>query len=512
MTSEQPTFSDYQEAIRWFGAQVAQNWKPDSVGDVGAEPSVDERLIQYLWNDGMLVGRPLQTLRGKQVTILNPGDWNHEAGPDFRRAEIALDGRIAKGDIEIHVQASAWSGHRHGEDFEYNTVILHVFLENDDGKRADHLHNGRDLERLCLEPYFEPDFESLRQTLSPDEYPMGDTTRRGRCGEVIDAFDDPSLVRFLDLAGDQRLERKAARFEAQMSGESLDQVFYQALMTTLGHKSGKALYFLLAKRAPVAELLDHAADCEPADRPRLIEAILYHVGSLAPAGDETRPLDEEAQAYLDLINRHWSRVAGYFSDRIIPSTKRWYAGIRPVNFPCRRVAGVAHLLGQWRDRGPVSAVLDLLWQSVPGQINRKTVKRMAGQIENVLSVQIDHFWTRRYSWWGKLAPHPMSLIGKGQASSLLFNAVLPIALLWARREGDAEREATVLSIWRQFPRLPENRVVRLMQARLFGDGDRVKGLLTTEHRTQALFQIFEDCCNNYAVDCSQCSLVASNTG
>jgi hypothetical protein len=512
MGSDRRQFDNYEQALQWLGKRVAATWQAREVSEPAGgstAASVDERLVQCIWHDGLLIGRPLATVAGKPLAVSSPGDWNHEAGPDFRRAEILLDGRPVKGDIEIHLRSSDWTGHGHDRNFDYNSVVLHVFLTGDDEHKFDLLHNGRPIERLCLASYLEPDLDTLRQTIALDEYPVGEPGRRGRCHEAIESLDADSLAEILDLAGDRRLEEKTARFGAQLSGESLDQVFYQALMTSLGHKSGKTLYFLLAKRTPIAELADHAAECPAAERVRLIEAILYHVANLVPGGDRPEPLDEPSQAYLDSLNRHWSRVAGYFSDRIIPPTRRWYAGIRPVNFPCRRLAGMARLLGPWLERGLVNAVLEMLWQSAPPQPNRKSVRQMADGLSGVLGVEIEHYWTRRFVWGGKIAAHAQSLIGEGQARSILFNAVLPVALLWTRQRQDAVREALVFALWRNFPRLPENQIVRLMRERLFGDSERFAGLLATEHRNQALFQVFNDCCNNRMADCSQCTLVTS---
>jgi len=511
MTPAAGRFGSYEQALGWLGERVAATWQAREIGEPAAPTaaSVDERLIQCVWHDGLLVGRPLTTLSRKPLSIVHPGDWNHEAGPDFRRAEILLDGHPLKGDVEIHLRSADWTAHGHDRNFDYNGVVLHAFLQHSDERTCDLLHNGRTIERLCLAPVLEPDLETLRQTLALDEYPVGEPSRRGRCHKAIASLDPDALTAILDLAGDRRLEEKAARFAAQLSGESLDQVFYQALMTSLGHKSSKTLYFLLAKRTPIAELADHAAECPSNERVRLIEAVLYHVANLMPDPDRAEPLDDLSQTYLDSLNRHWSRVAGYFSDRIIPATRRWNSGIRPVNFPWRRLAGVAHLIAQRLDRGLVASVLDLLWNSAPSRLDRKLVKQVADRLGKVLSVEIEHYWTHRYVWAGRLAAHPQSLIGDGQARSILFNAVLPIALLWARREGDAAREAQVFALWRHFPRLPENQIVRLMSQRLFGDGDRFTGLLLTEHRNQALFQIFNDCCNNRMSDCSQCTLVAS---
>jgi hypothetical protein len=43
-----------------------------------------------------------------------------------------------------------------------------------------------------------------------------------------------------------------------------------------------------------------------------------------------------------------------------------------------------------------------------------------------------------------------------------------------------------------------------MRRRLFGDDPRAKDLLATEARQQALFFLFNDCCNNAGLTCDRC--------
>ncbi len=71
-------------------------------------------------------GRNLWGLGGK-YRIIHQGKRNGGPGPDFLGAAIAFpDGRIRRGDVEIHLRREGWRHHRHRWDPRYRQVILHV--------------------------------------------------------------------------------------------------------------------------------------------------------------------------------------------------------------------------------------------------------------------------------------------------------------------------------------------------------------------------------------------------
>jgi len=49
-----------------------------------------ERHVQAIWYDAALRPERLVTRRGCEVRVVSPGEWNLEAGPDFRRAVLEL--------------------------------------------------------------------------------------------------------------------------------------------------------------------------------------------------------------------------------------------------------------------------------------------------------------------------------------------------------------------------------------------------------------------------------------
>lgn len=472
---------------------------------------IEERLIQCVWSDQMLYDDGLTTTTGKSVSVVDPGRWNHEAGPDFLGASLVINGQSVKGDVEIHVDARDWRRHDHHRDFEYNRVVLHAVLDAGDDKKRDTKHNGQEVDRLVLRPFLRPDLETIQRSLNPEDYPVDQAQGRGKCAQIVDEMSDAFLERWFDLAAVERMEDKVRRFGEQASGEPLDQVFYQGLMTSMGHKGGKALFFLLAKRAPLVELADFMSECSPHERAIRVESILLHVASLAPDDDSDERLDDETRVYLARLREHWAAVGGYFTDRVIPPTKRWYSGVRPVNFAPRRLSGVANLIASAEEPGRFFAELaDNFKRSAPRSPTRKTAREVVNGLNKVFNVESDGYWSRRYSFTAKKSARPMRLIGKSRAQSLVLNAFLPITILKAQRDGDDDLKGQALALYRKFPKLQENSVTKFMRQRLFSDDGRAKSLLTTEARQQALFFLFQDCCNNTGTTCDRCSYLKAD--
>jgi hypothetical protein len=71
----------------------------------------------------------LETERGERFRLIYQGRRGGGAGPDFRDAVLARpDGTRLRGDVELHLRASAWQAHGHASDPRYNEVVLHLVL------------------------------------------------------------------------------------------------------------------------------------------------------------------------------------------------------------------------------------------------------------------------------------------------------------------------------------------------------------------------------------------------
>ena len=508
------SFWDYREHFRRVLTQggvagEASDPQAEYHAEHGPMP-LNEKLIQTIWAQQLIQAGGLRLADGTPLRILDAGRWTGHAGPDFKDARVMIGERLATGDIEIHLDGADWSAHAHERDLEYNRVVLHVVLRAGDGKTHDRLHNGDLVPRLELEPYIFPDLETVRRSLTPDDFQYMQSASAGRCLTLMTDQDPRLVADFLDRAGDERLIAKMQRLDEQARQADLEQVFYQALMTSLGSGSGKTLYYLLAKRTPLTEMADYVRDLPEAQWPAGFEALLLSVGGLLPPEGELAEAPPEARERAAMLRSIWKRLEPYWCDRAIPPTRRWFQGIRPVNFPVRRLAGVAVLLARAMRTGRpllagmlerIKSAQTLLRDAMPAKRRHPLVVDLTAD----LTVAGEgHFWGGHYSFTAKPAARTMDLIGEGAALSLILNALLPAALLAARRAGDDGLADAVVRLYGLIPPLQPNHITGFMTKRLFDDDEHAVKIINTERRRQALFQIFYSCCNAEERHCAKC--------
>lgn len=233
------SYWDWREQLKHMMAGVAPAIAAESGSDylvnIGIAP-LNEKLIQTIWAQQLVQGSGLRLADGRPLRVLDPGRPSGD-GPDFKGARLIIGERAVDGDVEIHIAASGWQAHGHHRDLDYNTVVLHVVLNIDDGADHDTAHNGVHIPRLELEKYVFPDLDTLRRSLSADDFPYEQPSEAGRCQHVLTSLDSLVLADFLDRAGDERLVAKMQRLQEQSTQADLEQVFYQALMMSLDRKS-----------------------------------------------------------------------------------------------------------------------------------------------------------------------------------------------------------------------------------------------------------------------------------
>jgi hypothetical protein len=507
----------YEQLRLRFACELSHDFRKGIGPDLAREPTPprrDEKFLQAVWHHRLLRSQELVSASGKRIEILDPGRWNHEAGPDFRDARMRIEGRDVVGDVEIHVKASDWQRHQHGRDFEYNRVVLHAFLDHDDCATHDVLHSGRQIERVCLADQLAGDMSSLEQAIELEELEEPVSARGGACQQVLLRLDVGFVRKFFDAAARQRMEQKMQRVANWARHDAPDQVLYQTLLTALGHKSNRTLYYLLARRVPIEELRDITLSVPSNELALALESILLHVAGLVTLPAEAAmctgpPLDLGTRQYIETLSRHWSQLGGYVHDRTMGPTPRWFAGIRPASFPQRRIAGFVRILCELKFHDSlVDGLRYLLAQSVARTPkSQRDWRREIAALTATFAPDGASYWHHRFTLGGKPTKHATKLIGADTARHLAFNAALPFLLSDARMRGDASAEAHLWRIHDLFPALEPNAISRFMHKRI------LKGLpagavdLRHERTQQALMHLFYDCCQGDMHDCSRCGLL-----
>jgi len=487
----------------------------DKVSEIELLPGIveqkeDERLVQYIWHEQFLK-KDLRTVSGKSLVVVDTGRWNFSAGADFKNAQVIIDGKKIKGDVEIHFNSSGWTSHSHNQDFEYNSVVLHAYLFSDDSKQTDALQNSSLIERLEMNSFLFPDLETIKRTVSPEDYTYRADIGAGKCAVAFDKLRPDFLARFFGFAGRERIKSKVKRIERQLYNESYDQVLYQSIMTAMGYKKSKSLFFLLAKRTPISEVLDYIKNINDDEKILAVQSILLHTANLIPPPEtEASLLDKETMIYIDHLNRHWAEIGIYFRDRIIPVTKNWHSQMRPVNFPSRRLAGMSYLiLAAEKSGGLIEKFLKAIPTGSKLKENEKSLKILIKTFIDMIVVDKQDYWSKRYTFTGKKSSRELKLIGTSAAMSIAFNSVLPVLISYFQQTKEKEKEKLVWKIADVFPPLSENVVTGFMKRRLFSDLGKYKTLKRSEKNQQALFQIFYDCCSANEVNCDNCTVLRS---
>lgn len=413
-----------------------------------------EHELQAHWFAGDF-GRDFTTLAGDAVHIVQFGVWNRESGPDFVEAAVSINGsEPMRGSIELDPDARDWEHHAHASNPAYENVVLHLFMQTGGGEFFTRTVEHRNVPQVLL------DVSELRGD-TPQSLP---TATLGRCAGHLRELPDDKARAVLLAAARHRMNRKATALARLEELHGADEALFQSLAITLGYKSNKLPFTLLAQRLPLKLLRKVEAD-----------ALLFGVSGFLPS--DITDLDPVTRKYVrDLWERWWSKRGEY--ERLkIPAGLWQMSGQRPMNHPQRRLAALAQIVRHWpkirtlRDRGEVLSVQEFF----------------AG-LE-------DEYWEHHYTVTSKASARPMALVGESRVLEMLANVFFP----WAIRRDEAA--------WAAFVKLRSplaNQRAEVAAMRLFGESKRARDYLKFAPLQQGLLQIYEDFCLRDASDCAHC--------
>lgn len=436
---------------------AAEEEEPDTVRERACSlrsKLPDERTLQLLLLEGRL-GTSFTDDLGRDVRILDFGDWNKSAGPDFLNARIQIDGVPQTGDMELDPVPEDWERHGHGSNPAFNGVILHLACTPSRGEWF--TRNARH-ERIPL-ALIPPAVLALAGTPPPEKAPERHCPHAG----ALDAMAPEHLETLLQSAAAYRFRNKHRRHaeRARYAGE--EQTLFESLAETLGYSANKTAMRHLAMRAPLRSI----RECP--------EAILFGAaGFLIPVlPDSCTP---EAVAHHKKLWTEWWPLREQFElapDRAFPWT---LSGSRPANHPQRRVGALAVIAGEF------------------GTFRRLCRPGHGEALADYLSSLTHPYWSTHVTLPSAPSPRPMALMGRDRIQALAVNHLLPA--------DGGER------VWEHYLTLRDGqagtRVLAVHQS-LLGRRPDAKVFLTKAWHHQALLQIHEDLCSRHS--CTLCTLV-----
>ena len=72
-----------------------------------------EDFLHYIWKYSLYDKNNLTTCSGEKIEVLNEGEHNKNAGPDFINAKIRIGKTLWAGNVEVHINSSDWNKHNH---------------------------------------------------------------------------------------------------------------------------------------------------------------------------------------------------------------------------------------------------------------------------------------------------------------------------------------------------------------------------------------------------------------
>ncbi|MEL6276023.1 MAG: DUF2851 family protein, partial [Bacteroidota bacterium] len=281
-----------------------------------------EDFLHYLWRLARFDLRNLATTEGEPIVIEHFGYHNTNAGPDFSNARIRIGKVHWAGNIEMHLNASEWYDHNHQNDPNYESVILHVVLEED---QPVYRSNGSRIPCLELRGRIPSGLIRKYWRLQHNESWIP-------CANQLQSVSTLTINHWLERLMIERLERRAQQLESLLKAVNRDweELFYQSLARSLGGQVNADAMEILARALPLRILLRHKSS------QLQIEALLFGQAGLIPENSD--------EAYPQKIKREYEVLAAKYKLKSLPKTIWRYLRLRPANFPELRIAQLARLL------------------------------------------------------------------------------------------------------------------------------------------------------------------------
>ena len=417
---------------------------------------LDELELQAHWFAGDF-GRDFTTAAGDAVRVVQFGVWNREAGPDFTDAAISLNGGEAvRGAIELDPDARDWERHGHATNPDFENVVLHVFTQTPAGEIFTRTARHRNVPQVLL------DVSRLDEPPNPQP-----DAKLGPCSGPLRELPEEKVREILLGAATHRLRRKGAALARLGELHGPDEALYQGLAATLGYKSNKLPFTLLAQRLPLRLMRAAKGD---------VGALLFGVAGFLDAPD-LAAFESDTRAYLrGLWEKWWPRRAEH--ERLTVARKLWrLGGQRPANHPQRRLAALAEIVRHWPK---VRALRDAC--------EPEAIHEFFGELS-------DDYWDFHYTVTSKPSSKRMAIVGASRVTEMLVNVFFPLAIA-----ADPQRAIGFKSL----PATLSNRRVEIAALRLFGDQPLAATLLKNAAMQQGLLQIYEDFCMRDSSDCAAC--------
>jgi hypothetical protein len=428
-----------------------------------------ERKVQFAWKK-LKRGSQFKSDTGQIVTVLSSGSWNPEEGPDFLNAKFAIDGVELVGDVEIHIAASDWEKHGHDKDSRYKNVKLHVVMENDSKKKS--------LMPIIVMPDLPPSHKNFSEQ---SKFGLG------ACAKVFSGVADDIFYDFLRDAGIERFKEKSTEAVPGIISSGFDNALMKKTFVALGYKKNKDNF---------ADLFERVQQHEESGNPDSLEAIIWGESGLLPDPTTNNVAPEMKQYARKLWDKWWKkRLSNQMPIKWIK------AGVRPLNSPERRIAGLCAIL---RSSGwNLSKKILSLMRSNPSPGKFSAALLALFETDNEIWKSWTNFRDKRNL--------NAALIGKMRALDIIINVVLPFLHAKFAISKDIASSLFCEETYCVLPRPQDNIKIKTSINKWFFPPSRAKMVIKDAPSAIGAMHIMKKFCDKCFGDCPECLILKSLT-
>jgi len=368
---------------------------------------VKEDFLHYIWKHKLLNLNQLETTQKEKVQLINSGEHNHNAGPDFFNSQIIIEDLHWAGNVEIHVKSSDWYVHGHEKDINYDSIILHVVWEHDieiytkDNLVVPTLELKKHLDKNILNNY-QKLFSKSQKWIN--------------CQNVISSVDPFIIDNWLERLYVERLEQKSELTQKMLdtSQNDWEAVLIKLLFKNFGLKvNGDAFLNLINS-------IDFSIIRKEKQSLVNIEALLLGQAGLLS--------DDIQDAYYKTLQMEYNYLLKKHNLQVNMKSQFQFFRLRPNNFPTVRIAQLAALLNQHQNL-----------------FSKIIITTKLKDYYKLFDISISEFWKIHYSFTST-SRKTYKKLSKKFIDLLLINTIVPLKFIYLKYINELNEEELISTI------------------------------------------------------------------
>ena len=422
---------------------------------------MQEDFLHFIWKYKHFSEVNLQTTSCDSVQIINLGQHNHNAGPDFFNAQLVIDNQKWAGNVEIHIKSSDWYVHNHEKDTAYDNVILHVVWEHD---TEIYRKDNSEIPTLELQQFVDKSLYNNYKKLILSKTWIN-------CENEFGTVDDFEITHWLERLYIERLERKSKDINTLLEASQNDweAVLFVMLAKNFGLKVNGEAFLSLANSVSFS----------------IVRKVRHELTNLEALffGQANFLNDDIQDGYYQDLQKRYSFIKQKFqlnNQGVLPLQ---FFRLRPPNFPTIRLSQLANMFA--KEQNLFSKLIHL---------NTKE------DFYGVLKVYTSEYWETHYTF-SKTAKRSKKQLTKAFLDLLLINTIIPLKFSYYKSLGKSNEES-IFSLIKSIA-IEKNSIVDKFLS--------LKSLEKSAMTSQGLLQLKNEYCNkNRCLQCAIGSKLVSN--